>query len=87
MARLDVHFDEHQTVVTAEGQKQSALAQGSCDTELTEWFKANENYPEAHHVRYADFSKYLHGVPITSDGNREHVLGSGIDYRRKESLT
>ncbi|CDF38180.1 ATP dependant DNA helicase PIF1 [Chondrus crispus] len=39
--------------------EQEAALRPASGTKLTEWFKANENYPSARHIRYHKFPKYF----------------------------
>ncbi|CDF40177.1 putative DNA helicase [Chondrus crispus] len=59
VVRLAVHLPNHHTVYFEEGREQEAALQPASGTKLTEWFKANEQYPSARHIRYHKFPKYF----------------------------
>ncbi|CDF39890.1 ATP dependant DNA helicase [Chondrus crispus] len=56
---LSVHLPNHHMVYFEEGREQEAALRPASGTKLTEWFKANENYPSARHIRYHKFPKYF----------------------------
>ncbi|CDF38585.1 ATP dependant DNA helicase [Chondrus crispus] len=57
--RLTVHLPNHHTVYFEEGREQEAALRPASGTKLTEWFKANEKYPSARHLRYHKFPRYF----------------------------
>ncbi|CDF36122.1 unnamed protein product [Chondrus crispus] len=59
VVRLAVHLPNHHTVYFEEGREQEAALRPATGTKLTEWFKANEKYPSARHIRYHKFPKYF----------------------------
>ncbi|CDF37017.1 ATP dependant DNA helicase [Chondrus crispus] len=59
VVRLAVHLPNHHTVYFEEGRDQEAALRPASGTKLTEWFKANEKYPSARHLRYHKFPRYF----------------------------
>ncbi|CDF33589.1 Putativ ATP dependant DNA helicase [Chondrus crispus] len=59
VVRLTVHLPNHHTVYFEEGREQEAALRPASGTKLTEWFKANEKYPSARHLRYHKFPRYF----------------------------
>ncbi|CDF40386.1 ATP dependant DNA helicase [Chondrus crispus] len=59
VVRLTVHLPNHHTVYFEEGREQEAALRPASGTKLTEWFKANEKYPSARHLRYHKFTRYF----------------------------
>ncbi|CDF36294.1 unnamed protein product [Chondrus crispus] len=59
VVRLAVHLPNHHTVYFEEGREQEAALRPATGTKLTEWFKANEKYPSARHIRYHKFPRYF----------------------------
>ncbi|CDF41005.1 unnamed protein product, partial [Chondrus crispus] len=59
VVRLAVHLPNHHTVYFEEGREQEAALRPATGTKLTEWFKANEKYPSARHIRYYKFPRYF----------------------------
>ncbi|CDF33193.1 ATP dependant DNA helicase [Chondrus crispus] len=59
VVRLTVHLPNHHTVYLEEGREQEAALRPASGTKLTEWFKANEKYPSARHLRYHKFPRYF----------------------------
>ncbi|CDF37706.1 ATP dependant DNA helicase PIF1 [Chondrus crispus] len=59
VVRLSMHLPNHHMVYFEEGREQEAAPRSASGTKLTEWFKANENYPSARHIRYHKFPKYF----------------------------
>ncbi|CDF37673.1 unnamed protein product [Chondrus crispus] len=59
VVKLAVHLPNHHTVYFEEGQEQEAALRPATGTKLTEWFKANEKYPSARHIRYHKFPRYF----------------------------
>ncbi|CDF77533.1 unnamed protein product [Chondrus crispus] len=59
VVRLAVHLPNYHTVYFKEGREEEAALRPATGTKLTEWFKANEKYPSARHIRYQKFSRYF----------------------------
>ncbi|CDF33944.1 ATP dependant DNA helicase PIF1 [Chondrus crispus] len=59
VVRLSVHLPNHHTFYFEEGREQEAALRPASGTKLTQWFKANEKYPSARHIRYHKFPKYF----------------------------
>ncbi|CDF40018.1 unnamed protein product [Chondrus crispus] len=52
-------YDEISNFQDARYVEQEAALRPASGTKLTEWFKSNENYPSARHIRYHKFPKYF----------------------------
>ena len=59
VVRLDVHLEGHHTVYFQEDNAEHAANRPRAGTKLTEWFVANQLYPNARHIRYDDFARYF----------------------------
>ncbi|CDF33021.1 unnamed protein product [Chondrus crispus] len=59
VVRLAVHLPNHHTVYFEKEREQKAALRPATGTKLTEWFKANEKYPSARHIRYHKFPTYF----------------------------
>ncbi|CDF35745.1 ATP dependant DNA Helicase Pif1 [Chondrus crispus] len=59
VVRRSVRLPTHHTVYFEKGREQEAALRPASGTKLTEWFKANEKYPSARHIRYHKFPKYF----------------------------
>ena len=60
VVRLEVHLKGQHIVYFEEGEEKEAVRKSEDKrTKLMYWFIANENYPNARHVRYVDFPKYF----------------------------
>ena len=59
IVRFGVNLLKHHTVYFEEGREQEAALRPAPGTKLTEWFKANEKYPSARHIRYHLFPRYF----------------------------
>ncbi|CDF39089.1 ATP dependant DNA helicase [Chondrus crispus] len=74
VVRLAVHLPNHHTVYFEEGREQEAALRPATGTKLTEWFKANEKYPSARHIRYHQFPRYF-----TSEEEAYDFSGTGAN--------
>ncbi len=56
--RLEVHTEGHHTVYFREGGELPAALREP-ETKLTEWVKANNEYPGANDLRYDEFPRFF----------------------------
>lgn len=59
VVRLDVHLPDRHTTNFQNGYQKSAANMFKVESRLSDWFAANEIYPEANHLLYTEFAKYF----------------------------
>ncbi|CDF38382.1 ATP dependant DNA Helicase PIF1 [Chondrus crispus] len=69
----------HHTFYFEEGREQEAALRQASGTKLTEWFKGNEKYPSARHIRYHMFPRYFTWKHAATHGEAFYFSGTGAN--------